>query len=219
MMALLKRDLSLSLRSGGGAVTALLFYLAVVVAMPFAVGPNAQLLSTIGAATLWIGALLAGLLGLERLFQADYEDGSLDQMMIMGGPLPAQILAKCVAHWLVTGLPLTLMVPVFGLFLGMDSVAIQASMATLLVGTPAISFIGAVGAAVTVSLPRGGLLLSVLVLPLCIPVLIFGVGAVRAATTEPDPFLPPFLLVLSLSLFFAVIGPFGAALALRQGNG
>ena len=219
MIALLKRDLSLSLRSGGGAVTALLFYLAVVVAMPFAVGPNAQLLATIGAATLWIGALLAGLLGLERLFQADYEDGSLDQMMIMGGPLPAQILAKCVAHWLVTGLPLTLMVPVFGLFLGMDSIAIQASMATLLVGTPAISFIGAVGAAVTVSLPRGGLLLSVLVLPLCIPVLIFGVGAVRAAVTEPDPFLPPFLLVLSLSLFFAVIGPFGAALALRQGNG
>ncbi len=218
MIALLKRDLSLALRSGGGAVTALLFYLAVVVAMPFAIGPNTQLLATIGGATLWIGALLAGLLGLERLFQGDYEDGTLDQMMLMGGPLPAQVFAKCVAHWLVTGLPLTLSVPVFGLFLGMEGVAIQASMATLLVGTPAISFIGAVGAAVTVSLQRGGLLLSVLVLPLCIPVLIFGVGAVRAAVTDPDPFLPPFLLVISLSLFFAVIGPFGAALALRQGN-
>ena len=219
MMSLLKRDLKLSLRSGGGAVTALLFYLAVVVAMPFAVGPNTQLLATIGAATLWIGALLAGLLGLERLFQSDFEDGSLDQMMLNDIPLPAQILAKCCAHWLATGLPLTLMVPVFGLFLGMDSVSIKASMVTLLVGTPAISLIGAVGAAVTVSLPRGGLLLSVLVLPLCIPVLIFGVGAVRAAVTEPDPFLPPFLLVTSLTLFFAVIGPFGAALALRQGQG
>ena len=121
------------------------------------------------------------------------------------------------AHWLVTGLPLTLMVPVFGLFLGMQEVAIYAAMATLFVGTPAISFIGAVGAAVTVSLSRGGLLISVLVLPLCIPVLIFGVGAVRAAVTEPDPFLPPFLLVSAISLFFAVLGPFAAAFALRLG--
>lgn len=217
MIALLKRDLRLALRSGGGAATALLFYLAVVAAMPFAVGPNAELLATIGGATLWIGALLAALLGLERLFQLDCEDGSLDQMMMSSVPLPAQIFAKSLSHWLVTGLPLSLVVPVFGLFLGMNTISILATMATLLVGTPAISFIGAVGAAVTVSLQRGGLLLSVLVLPLCIPVLIFGVGAVRAAVTDPDPFLPPFLLVLAISLFFAVLGPFGAALALRQG--
>ena len=217
MKALLIRDLRLALRSGGGAATALLFYLAVVVAMPFAVGPNAQLLATIGGATLWIGALLAGLLGLERLFQIDREDGSLDQMVLSAVPLPGQVLVKSTAHWLVTGLPLTIMAPIFGLFLGMQETAIAASMATLLVGTPAISFIGAVGAAVTVSLPRGGLLLSVLVLPLCIPVLIFGVGAVRAAVTEPDPFLPPFLLVAAISLFFAVIGPFASAYALRQG--
>lgn len=217
MKALLKRDLQLALRSGGGAATALLFYLAVVITMPFAVGPNAKLLATIGGATLWIGALLAGLLGLERLFQADREDGALDQMLISPVPLFAQVFIKSFAHWIVTGLPLTAMVPVFGLFLGMDSVAIGASMATLLVGTPAISFIGAVGAAVTVSLPRGGLLLSVLVLPLCIPVLIFAVGAIRAAVTEPDPFLPPFLLVTSISLFFSVLGPFAAAFALRQG--
>ena len=217
MKALLKRDLVLAFRSGGGAATALLFYLAVVIAMPFAVGPNTQLLATIGAATLWIGALLAGLLGLEKLLQADREDGSLDQMMISTIPLAAQVFVKSLTHWLVTGLPLTLMVPVFGLFLGMDGLAVQASMATLLAGTPAISFIGAVGAAVTVSLPRGGLLLSVLVLPLCIPVLIFGVGAVRAAVTEPDPFMPPFLLVLAISMFFSVLGPFAAAFALRQG--
>ena len=216
-MALFKRDLALAFRAGGGAATALLFYLAIVVAMPFAVGPDAGLLATIGGATLWIGALLSALLGLERLFLADREDGSLDQMLISPHPLAAQVLIKCLVHWLVTGLPLTLTVPVFALFLGLDSVTVQAVMATLLVGTPALSFIGAVGAALTVSLPRGGLLISVLVLPLCIPVLIFGVGAVRAAVTEPDPFLPPFLLVCALSLFFAVLGPFAAAFALRQG--
>jgi len=218
MKALLFRDLTLAFRSGGSAFTAMLFYLAVVVAMPFAVGPNTSLLATIGGATLWIGALLAGLLGLERLFQADQEDGSLDHMMMATTPLAAQVFIKSLSHWLVTGLPLTLMAPVFGLLLGMDSIAIGASMATLVVGTPAISFIGAVGAAVTVSLPRGGLLLSVLVLPLCIPVLIFGVGAVRAAVTEPDPFLPPFFLVTAISLLFSILGPFAAALALRYGS-
>ena len=217
MKALLLRDLRLALRSGGGAATALLFFLAVVVAMPFAVGPNADLLSTIGGATLWIGALLAGLLGLERLFQIDREDGSLDLMILSPVPLPAQVFIKSLCHWLVTGLPLTATVPVFGIFLGMDLPSVGAAMATLFVGTPAISFIGAVGAAVTVSLPRGGLLLSILVLPLCIPVLIFGVGAVRAAVTEPDPFLPPFLLVTAISLFFSVLGPFAAAFALKLG--
>jgi heme exporter protein B len=215
---LLLRDLRIAFRSGGGAATALLFFLAVVVAMPFAVGPNSELLATIAGATLWIGALLAGLLGLERLFQIDREDGSLDLMFLSPVPLPAQVFVKSVAHWLVTGLPLTLTVPIFGIFLGMNSTSVGAAMATLMVGTPAISFIGAVGAAVTVSLPRGGLLLSVLVLPLCIPVLIFGVGAVRAAVTEPDPFLPPFLLVTAISLFFSVLGPFAAAFALRLGQ-
>lgn len=218
MIALLKRDVKLALQSGGGAATALLFYLAVVVAMPFAVGPNQELLATIGPATLWVGALLAGLLGLERLFQADREDGSLDLMLMTDTPLPAQVFVKSLAHWLVTGLPLSLVAPVFGLFLGLDETAIVATMATLFVGTPAISYIGAVGAAVTVSLPRGGLLLSVIVLPLCIPVVIFGVGAVRGAVADPDPFLPPFLLVTAISLFFAVLGPFAAALALRQGS-
>lgn len=216
MRALFAREFRLALRSGGAAV-ALLFYFAVVVAMPFAIGPDPQLLATIGGATLWIGALLASLLGLERLFQADAEDGSLDQMLLSPVPLPAQVFVKSAVHWLVTGLPLTLIAPAFGLFLGMQPTSLLASMATLFVGTPAISFIGAVGAAVTVSLARGGLLLSVLVLPLCVPVIIFGVGAVRAAAVEPDPFLPPFLLLTAISLFFAVIGPFAAALALRQG--
>ena len=218
MIALLKRDLRLALRSGGGAGSALLFYMVVVVAMPFAVGPNTQLLATIGAAVLWIGALLAALLGLERLFQMDREDGSLDQMMIAQHPLAALVFTKSLAHWLTTGLPLALASPVFGLFLTMETDAILATLATLLVGTPAISFVGAVGAAVTVSLPRGGLLLSILVLPLCIPVVIFGVGAVRGAVTEPDPFTTPFLLVAAISLFFIVLGPLAASLALKQGR-
>ena len=128
MKALLVRDLRLALRSGGSAATALLFFLAVVVAMPFAVGPNADLLSTIGGATLWIGALLAGLLGLERLFQIDREDGSLDQMILSPVPLAAQVFIKSLAHWLVTGLPLTLMVPIFGLFLGMVRIRMPSVM-------------------------------------------------------------------------------------------
>ena len=218
MIALLKRDMRLAFRSGGGAATALLFYFAVVVTMPFAVGPNTQLLSTIGAAVLWIGALLAALLGLERLFQIDREDGSLDVMMMSPHPLAGQVFVKSLAHWLVTGLPLALISHLFGLFLTMETDAILATLATLLVGTPAISFIGAVGAAVTVSLARGGLLLSILVLPLCIPVVIFGVGAVRGAVTDPDPFLAPFLLVSAISLFFMVIGPLAAAMALRLGR-
>ncbi|MFD0916593.1 heme exporter protein CcmB [Pseudahrensia aquimaris] len=218
MIALLKREIRLALRSGGGAGSALLFYLAVVVAIPFAVGPNAQLLSTIGGAVLWIGAMLASLLGLERLFQVDREDGSLDHLMMARQPLAALIFVKSLAHWLVTGLPLALVSPVFALFLTMEPVAIGATFVTLLVGTPALSFIGAVGAAVTVGLPRGGLLLSILVLPLCIPVVIFGVGAVRGAVTDPDPFTMPFLILCAISLFFMVLGPLGAALALRQGR-
>lgn len=215
MIALLKRDVALALSGGGGAVTALLFYLSVVIIVPFAIGPDPVMLAAIGPAILWIGALLAGLLGLERLFQPDREDGSLDQLRLSPVPLPALCLAKSIAHWLVTGLPAALFAPLFALILGLDTPVIAATVATLLVGTPAISFLGAVGAAVTVGLPRGGLLLAILVLPLAVPVVIFAVGAVRAVTMEPDPFWPPFALVAALSLFFAVIGPFAAAFALR----
>ncbi|MEL6946546.1 MAG: heme exporter protein CcmB [Pseudomonadota bacterium] len=215
MMALLQREFSLSLRSGGGASTALLFYLAVVISMPFAIGPNPILLSQVGAATLWIGALLASLLGLERLFQSDREDGSLDQLLLSPHPLPALVFIKGLVHWLVTGLPVALLAPVFGLLLNLSSEATLAVVATLLVGTPALSMIGTAGAALTAALPRGGLLLAVLVLPLCIPIVIFGVGAVRAAVVEPDPFLPPFLLLSAMTLLFSVLGPFAAAYALR----
>lgn len=217
MLALYLRDLRLGIRAGGGALTGVLFFLAVIATIPFAVGPDLNLLSRIGPALLWIGALLAGLLGLDRLFQADREDGSLD-LLVLDGDLISQallVLVKCLAHWTVSMLPLVIAAPLFGLILNMQPEAIAATTVTLLAGTPAIAFIGAVGAAVAVALPRGGLMISVLVLPLVIPILIFGVSASYAAVNEPDPFLPPFLLLCATTLFMAVIGPVAAALALK----
>ncbi|MDF1633218.1 heme exporter protein CcmB [Mycoplana sp. MJR14] len=215
MTALLFRDLKLAVRAGGGAMIGVLFFMTVVAVIPFGVGPDLNLLARIGPAILWIGALLAALLGLDRLFQAEREDGSLDLILMQETPLVLTVLVKCLAHWLATGLPLVVASPLLALFMNMDAAAMAATMLTLLVGTPAITFIGAAGAAVAVALPRGGLLVSILVLPLAIPVLIFGVSAVYAAVQEPAPFLPPFLFLTALTLVFAVIGPVAAAAALR----
>ncbi|MGO4111813.1 heme exporter protein CcmB [Rhizobium ruizarguesonis] len=216
MTALFLRDLKLSIRAGGGALIGVLFFLTIVAVIPFGVGPDLKLLSRIGPAIVWIGALLAALLGLDRLFQAERDDGSLDLMLMQETPLVLTVLVKCFAHWTATSLPLVIASPLLGLFMNMDETAIGATMLTLLVGSPAITFIGAVGAAVAVALPRGGLLVSILVLPLTIPVLIFGVSATYAAVEDPAPFLPPFLILTALTLFFAVIGPTAAALALRN---
>lgn len=220
MLALYLRDIRLSLRAGGGALTGVLFFLAVVAVVPFGFGPDLNLLARIGPAILWIGALLASLLGLDRLFQADREDGSLD-LLVMGGDrvaLALAVLVKCLAHWTACVLPLVVASPLLGLLLNIEPLGIGATALTLLVGTPAIAFIGAAGAAVAVGLPRGGVLVSVLVLPLTIPVLIFGVGASYGATAEPDPFLQPFLILAALTLFSAVVGPVAAALALRHSS-
>ncbi len=216
MTALFLRDLKLSIRASGGALIGVLFFLTIVAVIPFGVGPDLKLLSRIGPAIVWIGALLAALLGLDRLFQAERDDGSLDLMLMQETPLVLTVLVKCFAHWTATSLPLVIASPLLGLFMNMDETAIGATMLTLLVGSPAITFIGAVGAAVAVALPRGGLLVSILVLPLTIPVLIFGVSATYAAVEDPAPFLPPFLILIALTLFFAVIGPTAAALALRN---
>lgn len=216
MTALFLRDLKLSVRAGGGALIGILFFLIVVAVIPFGVGPDLNLLSRIGPAIVWIGALLATLLGLDRLFQAERDDGSLDLLLMQPTPLVLTVLVKCLAHWVATGLPLVIASPLLGLFMNMSETAIGATMLTLLVGSPAIAFIGAAGAAVAVALPRGGLLVSILVLPLTIPVLIFGVSASYAAVEDPAPFLPPFLILIALTLFFAVIGPAAAALALRN---
>lgn len=221
MMALIARDTRLGLRAGGGALIGILFYLAVVAVTPFAMGPDLNLLARIGPAILWTGALFASLLGLERLFQIDREDGALDGLVFAAGadqPLVLTVFAKCVAHWLSTGLPLVIATPFLGLLVNMSPLAIGATTLTLLVGTPAITFIGAAGAAVAVSLPRGGLLVAVIILPFVIPVLIFGVMASNAVMLVPAPFVQPFTFLCALTLFFAVVGPVAAALALSGGD-
>ena len=213
MRALFLRDLRLALASGGGATTGVIFFLAVIATIPFGVGPDLNLLSRIGPAILWIGALLSTLLTLDRLFQADREDGTLDLLIAGPLPMPLVVLAKCLALWATSCLPLVLASPLLGLLLALQPVALLAVMATLFVGTPAIVFIGAVGAAVAVALPRGGLLVSVLV-----PVLIFGVSATYAAVNDPDPFWPPFMILCALTLFFGALGPVAAGAALRSGG-
>lgn len=213
--ALLWRDLRLSARIGGSGVMGLIFFLIIVTLIPFALGPDLNLLARIGPAILWIAALLAGLLGLDRLFQADEEDGSLDLLRSAPLPLEGVVLAKVLAHWLTTGLPLAIAAPFFGLLVALTPEAMASVTATLLVGTPALTFIGAVGAALTASLRRGGLILSLLVLPFMIPVLIFGVSAANAALGGTVPFATPFVILIALSLIAAVVGTLGAAAALR----
>lgn len=217
LKALFLRDLRIAIRVGGGAMIGVLFFLAVVALMPFAIGPDLALLQRIGPAILWIGALLASLLALDRLLAADLEDGSLDLLLMGGTPLELAVAAKGLAHWLTTGLPLVVASPILAMFLNLDLVATLAVATTLLAGTPALTFIGLIGAGLTVTLRRGGILLSVLVLPLTIPVLIFGVAASNAAIVAPLPFGTPFTILCALTLVSLVIGPFAAAAALHHG--
>jgi heme exporter protein B len=213
--AIVGQTVRLSLRAGGGAVVALIFFLAVVTVIPFGVGPDLRLLARIGPAILWIAALLASLLGLDRLFGADREDGSLDLVVVSGEPLAIYALGRAVGHWLVTGLPIVVAAPALGLLLNLEPLAMGAVALTLLVGSPALTLIGAVGAALTAGLPRGGLLIAVLVLPLTIPVLIFGVAATSGAILDPEPFLSPFLFLAAGSLAALALAPIAAAAALR----
>jgi heme exporter protein B len=215
--ALFLRELRLSVRVGGGAMMGALFFLIVVTVIPFAVGPDLNLLSRIGPAVLWIGALLATLLGLDRLYEADREDGSLDLIVGSGHPLELVVLVKCLAHWTATGLPLVIAAPFLALFLAMTPDAIVATVATLAVGTPALTFLGSIGAGLTVSLRRGGLLVPILVLPFAVPVLIFGVSAATAVTFDPAGFRTPFLLLAAVSLVAALVGTIATASSLRGG--
>jgi heme exporter protein B len=201
LAALVRRDLLIAMRGGGGTLVAILFFLIVVTLIPFALGPDLALLRRIGPAVLWLGALLASLLALDRLLAADMEDGSLD--VLLTGPTPLELVAaaKALTHWLTTGLPLVIVAPLLGLLLDIDAAGIAAVTLTLLVGTPALTLLGLIGASLAVTLRRGGLLLPVLVLPLSIPA----------------PFGPPFAILCALTLASLVIGPFAAAIALRQG--
>ncbi|MFM8751249.1 heme exporter protein CcmB [Rhabdaerophilum sp.] len=216
--AVIERDLRLARRAGAGASLGLMFFLVLIAIVPFAIGADQKLISRLAPALLWIAALLATLLGLDRLFQADEEDGALDQFLLSGGSLTMLVLAKALAHWLVTGLPLSLAAPVLGLMLAIEPQAMLPLALSLLVGTPALTLIGLVGAALTVSLNRGGLLLSLLVVPTAIPTLIFGVGVAKAAAEGRD-FAMPLTVLCGTTLFALAISPVAAALALRQARG
>jgi heme exporter protein B len=215
LTALLVRDMRIAVRVGGGALIGVLFFVVVVTLTPFAVGPDLALLKRIGPAILWLGALLASLLALDRLFASDHEDGSLDLILTGQAPLELVVATKGLAHWLTTAVPLIVAAPLIGLLLDIEAPAQSGLVVTLLVGTPALTFIGIIGAAIAVTLRRGGLLLAIIVLPLTVPVLIFGVAAANAAVSGPVPFGTPFTVLCALTLASLVIGPFAAAAALR----
>ncbi len=216
LLALFAREWRIAVRLGGGAPMGALFFLIVVTVVPFGVGPDLNLLSRIGPAILWIGALLATLLSLDRLFQVDRDDGGLDLILMGETPLELVVLVKCLAHWAATGLPLVIVSPLLAVFMNMEPIAIGATTLTLLVGTPALTFTGAIGAALTVTLRRGGLLLAILVLPLTVPVMIFGVSSATAVLYGGMPFSTPFAILAALGLFAMVLGPVAGAAALRH---
>ena len=211
ILAIIGRDLRLAARLGGDALTLVLFFVMVGAVVPFAIGPDRVLLAQLAPGIVWIAAFLSMLLGLDRLFRADEGDGSLLLLRHAAIPLEAVVAAKLVAHWLLTALPLVVASPILAVLLAMDQATWVDTVLALLVGTPALTAFGTIGAAVTVSLKRGGLLAPVLILPLCIPVLIFGVAAIGA----PEGSKAAFLFLSAISLVSVAFCPFAAALALR----
>ena len=213
-ITLVARDLRLAVRQGGALGTALGFYLIVVAMLPLGLGPDLNLLSRIAPGVLWIALLLSALLSLGRVFESDYEDGSLD--VLATGPLPLELVAaaKALAHWISTSVPLALLAPILGILLNLELLAYPALVATMLIGTPAVSFIGAIGAALTLKARRGGLLIALLVLPLYVPTLVFGIASI-SAMLGPDDMAAPFLILTAISMGAIVLGPVAAAAALR----
>ena len=208
------RDLRLAAREGGAIGTALGFFFIVVAMLPLGLGPDLKLLSRIAAGVLWIALLLAALLSLGRMFESEYEDGSLDVLATGSLPLEAVAAAKALAHWLSTGIPLALLAPILGVLLNLDVAAYPVLIATMLIGTPAVSFLGGIGAALTLKARRGGLLLALVVLPLYVPTLIFGISAL-AAQAGPGGGTASILILAAISLAAIVLGPIAAAAALR----
>lgn len=214
MLALLTRDLRLAVRAGGGFGLGLGFFLILCVLVPLGVGPEGGRLASIAPGILWVGAMLACLLSLDRIFALDWEDGSLDLLATAPLPLEGAVAMKALAHWIVTGLPLVIAAPVLGVLLHLPQAAQPWLVVSLLLGTPALSVIGAFGAALTVGLRRGGLLLSLLVLPLYVPTLIFGAEIVRRGA-EGMALATPLLLLTGVSLGSVALLPLAAAAALR----
>jgi heme exporter protein B len=212
--ALIGREVRLAWRQGNSSAMAVTFFLVAVTLFPLGVGPELNILARISAGVLWVAALLAALLTLDRLFQQDFEDGSLDLLALAPMPLEMIALAKSIAHWLTTGLPLVVAAPLLAVLLNMDTAGLGTLMLSLLIGTPALSLIGAIGAALTVTVRRGGVLMPLLILPLYVPTLIFGVGAVDAVLN--NIVAGPNLLYLgALSLVALALAPFAAAAAIR----
>lgn len=216
---LLAREITLSLRQGGTLGTVLGFYVIIVALMPLGLGPDLALLSRIAPGILWIGLMLSALLSLPRMLEGDDEDGSLEILATGALPLEATAAIKALAHWLTTGLPLTVVALPLGLLLNLDISAYPALAATLLAGTPAISFIGSIGAALTLRARRGGLLIALLVLPLYIPTLIFGMSAMAAVLTPPGSFTASMAILGAISLATIVLAPIAAAAAIRAQMG
>lgn len=212
--ALMKRDLLLAFRHRGELANPLLFFMLIVTLFPLGVSPEAVLLRKIAPGVIWIAALLAALFSLENLFRSDFEDGALEQILLSRQPLSLLVLAKVLAHWLVSGLPMLLLAPLLGLLLAMPQEAIAALELTLIIGTPLLSLIGAIGVALTVGLRRGGVLLTLLVMPLYIPVLIFATNAVTAAAAGM-PIAGQIYFLASLLLLALTLAPLAIAAALR----
>ena len=211
---IIRRDLLLAGRQGASSLLGVAFFVIAVSLFPFAVGPDPVVLASIGAGIIWVSALLATLLSLDRLFQADFEDGSLDVLVMMRQPVAMLVLAKTAAHWLTTALPLIIASPLLAMFMALPGDVFGTLLLSMAIGTPGLSLIGAVGAALTVGMRRGGVLMSLLVLPLYIPILIFGVGAMGAVMMGHDG-TSALMLLGAISLFALVLAPLGAAAALR----
>lgn len=213
--AVLSRDLRLALRQSADSFTVIAFFAIATVLFPFGIGPEAEVLSRIAAGVVWVTALLAALLSLDRVFATDYEDGTLDHLILNGQSTILVVLAKVLAHWLTTGVPLIIMSPVLAVTLQLPAEGYGVLVMALILGTPTVSLIGALGAALVLGARRGGVLLSLLVLPLYIPVLIFGTAAVEAALTGV-PSAPMLTILGGLALIAVTLCPFGTAAALRQ---
>jgi len=212
---ILTRDITLAMRRRTDVLTTLFFFIIVVSLFPLGVGSERALLRELGPGVVWVAALLASMLALERLFAADFDDGTLEQMLLTAQPLSLLVLAKVIAHWLLTGLPLVIIGPLVAMQYALEEQAMWIMMASLLVGTPVLSLIGAIGAALTLGLRGGGILLSLLILPLYIPVLVYGSGAVTVSMIQVADTVPYFYLLGAFLLVALVFAPLASAAALR----
>lgn len=212
---ILRRDITLAMRRRSDALTVLFFFIIVVSLFPLGVGTEKQTLRLLGPGVVWVAALLASMLALERLFAADYEDGTLEQLLLTGQPLSVMVLAKIFAHWLLTGLPMVFIAPLVGMQYHLSETAVGIMMLSLLIGTPVLSLIGAIGAGLTLGLRGGGILLSLLILPLYIPVLVYGAGAVDASEIAISATQPYFSLLGAFLLVALIFAPLASAAALR----